>query len=93
MASPQCPLPKQVPVCQLVCTHSSTHTVTYFSFPFAGAHVSPTADIIADLSVILLPIRLFRCIQDKRLRWRLIFIFSTSSISAVPPLFTRTLTP
>ena len=36
MASPQCPLPKQVPVCQLVCTHSFTHTVTYFSFPFTA---------------------------------------------------------
>lgn len=31
------------------------------------------------MSLILLPIRLIRGIKDKRLRWRLIFIFSTSS--------------
>ncbi|KAH9972395.1 hypothetical protein BJV74DRAFT_210877 [Russula compacta] len=54
-ASPQCPLPKQVAICQLV------------------------SDVLADLSLILLPIRLLRGINNRRLRWRLIFIFSTSS--------------
>lgn len=62
-ASPQCPLPKQIAICQLV------------------------TDIIADLSLILLPIRLIRGIKDKSLRRRLLFIFSTSIITTIVSLF------
>ena len=85
-ASPQCHLPEQVPICQLVCTHP-------FPSPLSLCSREPhIADILVDLSLILLPIRLFRRIQDKRLRWRLSFIFSTSSISAVSLLFIQALT-
>jgi hypothetical protein len=48
-----------------------------------------TADILSDLALILLPIRLVRGIRDKRLRWRLFFIFSTSSMSLSPLYFSR----
>ncbi|KAI9436119.1 hypothetical protein BJY52DRAFT_1130609 [Lactarius psammicola] len=61
-ASPQCPLPKQIAICQLI------------------------TDILADLSLILLPIRLIRGIKDRRLRWRLIFIFSTSIVTTIVSL-------
>lgn len=61
-ASPQCPLPKQVAICQLI------------------------TDILADLSLILLPLRLIRGIKDKRLRWRLVFIFSTSIATTIVSL-------
>ena len=74
-ASPQCPLPKGVAIFQLISA--------FVSF-FLGASTYlrgslSAADILADLSLILLPLRLIRGIKDKRLRWRLIFIFSTSS--------------
>jgi hypothetical protein len=45
----------------------------------AFTYWASAADILADLALIILPIRLIRGIKDKRLRWRLIFIFSTSS--------------
>lgn len=61
-ASPQCPLPKQVAIFQLI------------------------SDILADLALILLPIRLLRGIKDRRLRWRLIFIFSTSIVTTIVSL-------
>jgi hypothetical protein len=61
-ASPQCPLPKQVAIFQLI------------------------SDILADLALIILPIRLIRGIKDKRLRWRLIFIFSTSIVTTIVSL-------
>ncbi|KAH9169614.1 hypothetical protein EDB89DRAFT_1854339 [Lactarius sanguifluus] len=61
-ASPQCPLPKQVAICQLI------------------------TDILADLSLIILPLRLIRGIKDKRLRWRLVFIFSTSIATTIVSL-------
>ena len=70
--SPQCHLPKQVAICQLVCTY-------LLSFFFCTHSWLPTADVLADLSLILLPIRLIRGIKDKGLRRRLFFIFSTSS--------------
>lgn len=60
--SPQCPLPKQVAICQLV------------------------SDVLADLALILLPLRLIRGIKEKRLRWRLIFIFSTAIVTTVVSL-------
>lgn len=75
-ASPQCPLPKQVAIFQLI-------SACAFAF-FLGlvfTHWASAADILADMSLIYLPIRLIRGIKDKRLRWRLIFIFSTSSKS------------
>jgi len=61
-ASPQCPLPKQVAIFQLI------------------------TDILADLSLILLPLRLIRGIKDRRLRWRLVFIFSTSIVTTIVSL-------
>jgi len=60
--SPQCHLPKQVAICQLV------------------------SDVLADLSLILLPIRLIRGIKDKVLRRRLLFIFSTSIVTTIVSL-------
>ncbi|KAF8468523.1 hypothetical protein DFH94DRAFT_697739 [Russula ochroleuca] len=60
--SPQCPLPKQVAICQLV------------------------SDVLADLSLILLPLRLIQGIKDKRLRRRLVFIFSTSIVTTIVSL-------
>jgi hypothetical protein len=60
--SPQCPLPKQVAILQLI------------------------TDVLADLSLILLPIRLIRGIKDRRLRWRLLFIFSTSIATTIVSL-------
>ena len=74
-ASPQCPLPKQVAICQLISTCVFYILVTLFLLTEAA----PPADILADLALILLPIRLLRGIKDKRLRWRLVSIFSTSS--------------
>ncbi|KAI0293513.1 hypothetical protein B0F90DRAFT_1762518, partial [Multifurca ochricompacta] len=44
------------------------------------------SDVIADLSLILLPLRLIRGITDKRLRWRLVFIFSTSIVTTIVSL-------
>jgi hypothetical protein len=75
-AHPQCNLPKQVPICQLVCTYSplSTHL-----FRLAHQILTHTADVFSDMALIILPIRLIRGIENKRLRWRLIIIFSTSS--------------
>ncbi|KAF8262793.1 hypothetical protein EI94DRAFT_1600472, partial [Lactarius quietus] len=61
-ASPQCPLPKQVAIVQLV------------------------TDILADLSLILLPIRLIRRFQEKGLQRRLFFIFSTSIVTTIVSL-------
>ena len=49
----------------------------FFSRPF----FSYIADVLADLALILLPLRLIRGIKERRLRWRLIFIFSTASSS------------
>jgi hypothetical protein len=49
----------------------------------------PTADVLADLALILLPLRLIRGIKEKRLRRRLIFIFSTSSSSLFSPPYNR----
>ncbi|KAI9507873.1 hypothetical protein F5148DRAFT_50113 [Russula earlei] len=60
--SPQCPLPKQIAICQLV------------------------SDVLADLALMLLPIRLIRGIKDNGLRWRLILIFSTSIVTTVVSL-------
>ncbi|KAH9955898.1 hypothetical protein BC827DRAFT_1085255, partial [Russula dissimulans] len=60
--SPQCHLPKQVAICQVV------------------------SDVLADLSLILLPIRLIRGIKDKGLRRRLLFIFSTSIVTTIVSL-------
>jgi hypothetical protein len=57
---------------------SSVRTPVLFLGP-AFTYWASAADILADLALIILPIRLIRGIKDKRLRWRLIFIFSTSS--------------
>jgi hypothetical protein len=74
--SPQCPLPKQIAICQLVCKYMHA----YLCFPTAhSSFLAQTADVIADLTLILLPIRLIQGIRDNGLRWRLFFIFSTSS--------------
>jgi hypothetical protein len=87
-ASPQCRLPKLVAICQLVCMYS-LNTLLFFRLALRSSYPSlRTADIFADLSLILLPIRLIRGFTDKGLRWRLIFIFSTSSSSPFSPLFT-----
>jgi hypothetical protein len=48
------------------------------------------ADILADLALILLPLRLIRGIKERRLRWRLILIFSTAS-SSYPKIFPFTI--
>jgi hypothetical protein len=84
-ASPQCPLPKQVAIVQLVSAYTLP-SVLRLRFCLLSV---PTADILADLSLILLPIRLIRGIKDKRLMWRLIFIFSTSSEYLLPPKPTK----
>ncbi|KAI0284749.1 hypothetical protein BC826DRAFT_144466 [Russula brevipes] len=62
MPSPQCQLPKVVPICQLV------------------------LDVLSDLALIVLPIRLIRGIEEKRLRWRLVFIFSTAIVTTIVSL-------
>ncbi|KAI9431124.1 hypothetical protein H4582DRAFT_2204298 [Lactarius indigo] len=51
-----------------------------------SAHQYVYPDILADLSLILLPLRLIRGIKDRRLRWRLIFIFSTSIATTIVSL-------
>jgi H+/Cl- antiporter ClcA len=75
-ASPQCPLPKQVAIFQLI---SACAFAFFWDSPVT--YGASAGDILADLALILLPIRLLRGIKDRRLRWRLIFIFSTSSES------------
>jgi hypothetical protein len=83
-AHPQCVLPKQVPICQLVCTYLLFYT------PLRLPHqiLSHTADVFSDIALIIFPMRLIRGIDNKRLRWRLIFIFSTSSTTfPFSPLF------
>ncbi|KAI0288944.1 hypothetical protein BC826DRAFT_1188097 [Russula brevipes] len=44
------------------------------------------SDILSDLALILLPIRLIRGIKEKRLRWRLVFIFSTAIVTTIVSL-------
>ncbi|KAI0261177.1 hypothetical protein BC834DRAFT_972952 [Gloeopeniophorella convolvens] len=51
--------------------------------PFASSSVP---DVVADLLLILLPVRLIRGIKDKGLRYRLIFIFSTSIVTTIVSL-------
>jgi hypothetical protein len=73
-ASPQCHLPKQVAICQLVCMYSFNSPLC-FRLTLCSSYPSlHTADIFADPSLIVLPIRLIKGIADKGLRWRLIHI-------------------
>jgi hypothetical protein len=81
MRSPQCHIPKVVAICQLVCTPYSASSLQDSLLTY----LPKTADILSDLALILLPIRLIRGIKEKRLRWRLVFIFSTASM--LPSLY------
>jgi uncharacterized membrane protein len=45
-----------------------------------------SADIIADLILIIAPLNLIRNLQDKSLRRRLTFIFSTSIVTTIVSL-------
>lgn len=45
--------------------------------------IRPTADIISDSILLLIPIRMLIAIQEKRLRYRLIMIFGTCVITTV----------
>ncbi|TFK73728.1 hypothetical protein BDN72DRAFT_893690 [Pluteus cervinus] len=60
--SPQCPLDKEVAICQLI------------------------SDIIADVILILAPLKLLAGLEDKTLRLRLMVIFSTCIVTTIVSL-------
>ncbi len=79
MRSPQCTLNKQVAICQLVCT----------SMIYIGAIdvlMYWAADVIADLILIIAPLKLLSGLEDVGLRHRLMLIFSTCIVTTIVSL-------
>lgn len=80
--SPQCPLDKQVAICQLVSAYLSHHLFPPQNLYMFMNELTLTADIFADLLLIIAPLRLIWGMSaEDGTRRRLMIIFSTSIVT------------